>query len=159
MSFSTSRTRRWRSSVLPMPRGELSGIEDRRIELGIHPDIGIALAEDILSGDVELHTSRDPSRRNSTIVREVSIGDLALVALIRIDQADEKKTLPVDPELLRFQIPGIGAHHIDRRALPSVFMQFGQVEALAGDLLDGASHRLPINVEAQNQQHVDQRTG
>ena len=49
-------------SFLPVSSAELVRIEDRRIELGIHADVGIVLAEDILTGDVQLHAGRNPSR-------------------------------------------------------------------------------------------------
>src|SRR6185312_13569619 len=143
------------SSFLPVPRGELPGLEDRWIELGIDPDVGITLAERILAFDVELHASRDPPRRRLAVIQETHIVGLGRVMVIGLDQADEKQALAVDPELLRGRIAGIGAHHVDRCTLPRVFAQLGEVDA--SELIDGASHRLPINIEAQDQQQVNER--
>lgn len=48
--------------LLPISFAELPRIEHRRVEPGIHPDSGIVFAEDILTGDIQPHASRDPSR-------------------------------------------------------------------------------------------------
>lgn len=45
--------------LLPMSFAVLPRIEHRRVESGIHPDIGIVFAEDILTGDIQLHASRE----------------------------------------------------------------------------------------------------
>lgn len=79
------------NSLFPMSLSELSRIENRRVELGIHPDIRILLGKDIFPGDVKLHTSRDPSWRNSAAAHCSGNPSARIAAAVLFDVAISSK--------------------------------------------------------------------
>lgn len=114
-----------------MSRIELLRIEDGRRELYVGLDIGIVLAKDQLVDGMHLDASSHPRPGERPIIGEANVIEFPRIASSRLNLAHKQQRVFGDPELLRRQIPFVGANHISRMAVPGVFSEFGQIVAFA----------------------------